>query len=474
MDIRMEITRKRVEDIRLKGAAQGLDLPQKREAPIVPFLGRTPVICELKRCSPSRKDIALDLDPMQTVKEWRVSGITNLSILTEENYFGGSLKILLDIKRAFPDLSILRKDFLVNTEDIDISWRAGADAVLLIASLLKAEALRSMYERTLHLGMTPLVEVHDDEDVEKAAFLKPRYVGINSRNLKTFTIDPLQPLRIRRHISWSCSVIYESGIKNGEEAELPIATDFQGILVGEGVVRNSELPSILLKKFRTRNDYEYKYKFWNKLYRKYNPSRPFIKICGITNRRDFGRICREETSIAGFILAESPRKTTVEFIRSCTGGELLKVGVLVLNPNEAVPGEITELLESGDLDALQFHGNETPEQVSRWPCYKAFRLRESSEIDTMADYKCPARLIDAFSPEAYGGTGKRIDSEIVNAVREKHTLWLAGGINPGNIEDILKRFKPELIDLSSGVEESPGRKDPGKLEELFRRAAKYE
>ena len=112
--------------------------------------------------------------------------------------------------------------------------------------------------------------------------------------------------------------------------------------------------------------------------------------------------------------------------------------------------------------------------MAGYPGYKAFRIKNESDVENMNLFRSRAKLIDAFSPEARGGTGKRIDPGLVKAAAVKNSLWLAGGLTPDNIGEILKKFRPELIDLSSGVEKSPGIKDHGKLETLFKEAASYE
>ncbi|MBI9101400.1 MAG: bifunctional indole-3-glycerol phosphate synthase/phosphoribosylanthranilate isomerase [Spirochaetales bacterium] len=474
IDIRMEITRKRIEDIKERGPAGGFEIPAERCVPLTPFLKDSPVICEIKRCSPSKKDIDLMLNPLKTATRYRDAGIRNLSVLTEENYFRGSLKDLQDVKALYPDLAVLRKDFLVDVRDIEISYLFGADAVLLITSLLSTEKLKAMYEKAVELGMTPLVEIHDEADAAKATVVKPALVGINSRNLKTFQIDPMTPLRIRTLINWETSVIYESGVLERADGEFVAGTGFEGVLVGEAAVKNPDFPGILLDCFNHRKENEKKYGFWKRLYQGFTYAKPLIKICGITKKDDFDKVVSLGADMAGFILAESPRKTNREFIETCIDDNILKVGVVVLKAGLPLPDEIIKMLEDGVLHAIQFHGEETAEQIGGITGYKAFRLKGMQDIERMSSYPSRAKLIDAFSPAAHGGTGKQIDPSLVNRVSEKGTLWLAGGLNPENIKGILNRFKPELIDISSGVELSPGVKDHTKLDQLFEKAAFYE
>ena len=192
-----------------------------------------------------------------------------------------------------------------------------------------------------------------------------------------------------------------------------------------------------------------------------------VKICGITNHNDLRKIISLGADIAGFILAQSPRKVDPAFIESCRGFDILKVGVVVLSEGKLLPDEIAELVKSGALDAVQFHGSELPEQYLKLPGYKAARIKSKTDAEAACGLPGPAVLIDAYSSSADGGTGKRIAAELVKIVSDQQTLWLAGGINPDNVRDIIRDFNPELIDISSAVEQAPGKKDHAKLAALF-------
>ncbi|MDC7227703.1 MAG: bifunctional indole-3-glycerol phosphate synthase/phosphoribosylanthranilate isomerase [Spirochaetales bacterium] len=478
MDIRAEIARRRAADIQTVGAGQGLNIPEKRMLPLVPFLQSPGVICEVKRCSPSVKNINNLLDPVLLARKYVESGICSISVLTEQNYFSGSLADLINIKTAMPEVAILRKDFLLDPEDVEISFRAGADAFLLIASLLDADMLKRMYDRGIELGMTPVVELHSREDIAKAAAFKPALIGINSRDLRIFRIKPLQPLKIRALIEWDCRIIYESGIKTGYDIDFVKGTGFDAVLVGEAAVRNPEFALALSASFAEKPEADSAgesaelFGFWEKLYGRYrlhspDASRPLVKICGITNHDDLGRVIDLGADVAGFILAESPRQVSPSFIESCRNFDILKVGVVVLQEGEALPDEIAALLESGALDAIQFHGNELPAEYLKWPGYKAARVKDEEAVIQAAALPGPAVLVDAFSSAAYGGTGKRIEDELVRKVSSQQTLWLAGGITPDNVRGLIDDYSPELIDISSGVESRPGIKDQNKLAKLF-------
>ena len=156
------------------------------------------------------------------------------------------------VKAAYPDLCVLRKDFLATPEDIHVSYRAGADAVLLIASLLEKPVLEDLYYLARSLGLSVLVEVHDALDVEKASSFRPRFTGINCRDLGNFRIDRAIPLGVRPLINWRTKVIYESGIFTLSQAKWAGENGFQGVLVGEGAVKNPDLPGEMARDFVPR------------------------------------------------------------------------------------------------------------------------------------------------------------------------------------------------------------------------------
>lgn len=465
MDIRREIADKRLSRIESEGYGLSIDIPEKREFPINNFYEGPFVICEVKRGSPSKGGFAKDLDAVAQAIHYRNSGVKHMSVLTEEDRFLGSLQDLMDIKRACPDVAILRKDFLLDLEDVKTSYLCGADAFLLIASLLDKKTLVDMYNYGTALRMTPLIEVHDKADVDKVRDLKPKLTGINSRNLKNFTIDPLRPLKVRSYIDWETDVIYESGITAKEDGLFARDCGFSGVLVGEWAVKKDGLANELVELFKEVRDTNP----WELLFNRYNPNRPFIKVCGLTNREDVELAKDLGADLLGFILASSPREVNIDFIRSLkdiTGP--LKVGVVVLKEDEALPEEIKNLIQDKCLDFIQFHGEETPLQckTSGVPYYKAFRIKSLESFSGLGSYS-KADLIDSFSETAHGGTGKQISSELTAEAAKKANLWLAGGLNPENVSGIVKQFSPDLVDVSSGVESSPGKKDKNKMKKYF-------
>jgi indole-3-glycerol phosphate synthase/phosphoribosylanthranilate isomerase len=467
MNILTEIVEKRKTIIARTGYEMGAAVPEKRSVPLVPFMTDPPLICEIKRKSPSKGEISPGLDAREQAALYHSRGVRNVSVLTEPNYFAGSLSDLMIVKKTFPDIAVLRKDFLFSVEDVEISFRAGSDAVLLIAAILDPAMLAAMYRKAKTLGMEALVEVHSKEDIEKASAIRPALTGINSRDLTTFTIDRTIPLRLKRYITWDTTLVFESGIHTDEDALLAVSAGFRGILVGEAVVKNPGLIDALMQVFSKKPR-----DFWGRLYRK---QPPYVKICGITSEKDAYHAAEEGADILGFnFFVRSPRKVEPALLKKIKNCDILKVAVVVTGPEKRkLDDDVNELFAEGLIDAIQFHGDESPEDCfsMAFPYYKALQIKDPGDCERISTYKCPRVLIDAFSSSLHGGTGKKIPLTLVEEAQKKLPLWLAGGMEPDTVTEVIRRFSPELIDASSRLEKAPGIKDP-KIVSAFIKAVK--
>ena len=468
MNLRSTIVAKRQQRIRSEGNEFGHSVPVERRVPIVPFPAPPGIICEVKRRSPSRGDIDEEVDVAKHIGRYVEGGAGSVSVLTEEDYFHGELPDLIAAKEANPGVSFLRKDFLLSRADVDVSYRAGADAILLIASILDPDELADLEAYASSLGMTAMVEIHDTDDLQKARRFTPRCVGCNARNLATFAVDLLEPLVLRRAIDWQCTTVFESGIWNREDAAVAASSGFDAILVGESVVRDPGIVPDLIDGFSSKAS-----RFWGEVANRRSSDEkgrnPLIKICGLTRLEDVRLAVSLGADLLGFIFAdESPRLTTAAFVSSIGAAEALKVAVVV-SDGGVIPGEVSRLLESGAVDAVQLHGDEEPDECFdlAFPYYKACRVSAPGDLELVRRYRSPRVLLDAYSKRARGGTGQRIGDEIVAAAAESGPLWLAGGITEKNVSEIVRRFAPELIDAATGVEKAPGIKDHKKLEALF-------
>jgi phosphoribosylanthranilate isomerase len=197
-----------------------------------------------------------------------------------------------------------------------------------------------------------------------------------------------------------------------------------------------------------------------------------IKVCGITNQQDASLAVALGVDALGFIFAQSPRQVNPEKAKdiiSTLPPFVQAVGVFV---NEA-PGRIREIMQRCRLDLIQLHGNETPDVCNELmpQSIKAFQLKDESSLDIITPYcgKTRAFLFDTYSKDKRGGTGKTFDWDL--AIRGKELgvpVILSGGLNHANIEKAVSTVKPYAVDVNSGIEESPGKKDPVLMKELIK------
>lgn len=201
--------------------------------------GDLAVIAEIKRRSPVKGDLAIDLDPSALAAAYAAGGACCLSVLTDVEFFGGSFYDLADA-RAAADLPVLRKDFTVSPNDVADTRIVGADAVLLIVAALDDGELRDYYALAGELGLDALVEVHDEAELDRALKVGAALVGVNQRDLQTFDVDRGRAVRLGPHIPEGILRVAESGIGNGDDARRLADAGYQAVLVGESLVRSPD------------------------------------------------------------------------------------------------------------------------------------------------------------------------------------------------------------------------------------------
>jgi len=218
-----------------------LDAPVPRDF-FAPLASPGPIrlIAEVKKASPSVGIIRDDFDPVSIAHTYERHGASCISVLTDEQYFQGKLQYLVDV-RAAVGIPVLRKDFIIDTYQLLEARAAGADAVLLIAECLDDCNLRKLYGETIELGMVPLIELYEPENLSRVMETGTNLIGINNRNLHTFEVDLSHTLRMRRQIPDHSIVVGESGIKNRKDVELLEAGGVDAMLVGETLMREREI-----------------------------------------------------------------------------------------------------------------------------------------------------------------------------------------------------------------------------------------
>ena len=506
-DILQKIVRMRREDINRLGLNFNIDIPEARRVGHTEFLGNAGAILEVKRASPSKGDIAPDLNPVELATTYAEAHAQAVSVLTEMNFFKGTLRDLIAVadlmehrrQQGLHTCAVLRKDFLLFEDEIDIAYRCGADAVLLIARILDDAQLVKMAERAQKLGIQAFVEVREADDFRKLSIVtaalgdaaaKTIVAGVNSRDLATFHTDPLIPASVRSKLP--AKAVFESGILSAADATYARNLGFTGILVGEAVAKNPPLAKDVVSAFESGCENACG-KFWKFAERKFahnetravssqNAHRPLVKICGITREEDGLLAAELGADMLGFVFSTTKRLTTEEFVRSfnrslrSTRNDVTPLLVGVITDPSSVEGKTAiKLAQEGVLDAVQFHGIAPRNSIdaassNTLPYYCAARVGEASDFDKVEALRKngePRILLDAKVEGIPGGTGKTIPESLLREKAGDIPLWLAGGINPENVATICEAFHPELIDVSSGIEDAPGIKNHDKMKSLF-------
>ena len=423
--------------------------------------GGVAVIAEVKRRSPSKGPLAPDLDPADVAAAYAAGGATCLSVLTDRDYFGGSPADLLAARSA-AGLPVLRKDFTVTVADVYDARLMGADAVLLIVAALSDRELADFAAAAAEVGLDALVEVHDEPELDRALAAGATLVGVNQRDLATFSVDGERAERLAAAIPDDVVAVAESGIGGPEDAarlarrRLPGGARRRdarpgGRPGGRGrrAGRASGGPTGRRRAMR------------------------FVKICGITSEADALLAVGLGADALGFIFAPSPRQVSPAVV-----GDIVKRlphGVLTVGVfRDDAPRRVVEIANQIGLGAVQLHGHETAEDT-RWvrervSCtIKAFPAGDRT-IDRFDEFGADYLLIDGPSP----GSGEVFDWRLGEGVVDPNRLIVSGGLRPDNVADAISHLHPFGVDVATGVEAAPGRKDPQKLREFVanaRRAA---
>jgi indole-3-glycerol phosphate synthase len=249
-----------IEGVREDLAARRLPMGQLQEAletapsvrDCLPFLisSEMSVIAEVKRSSPSKGALAPITDPAGLAAQYEEAGAHVVSVLTEQRRFGGSLADLDAVRKAIA-LPILRKDFMVDEYQFYEARAHGADVVLLIVAALSKNQLEDYFHLSNELGMRSLIEVHTNDELERALEISPEIIGVNSRNLKTLEVDARAFAELIPQIPSSIARVAESGISTRDEVVFAQECGATAILVGEALVR-SESPTVAINQLLGR------------------------------------------------------------------------------------------------------------------------------------------------------------------------------------------------------------------------------
>ena len=391
-------------------------------------------ICEVKRASPSKGLIAPDF-PYETIaRDYDNAGADCISCLTEPQWFLGKNEYLSAIRRV-TDIPILRKDFTVDEYMIYEAKAIGADAVLLIASILDLPQLRAFRQLADELGLTALVEAHGAEEIEMAVAAGARVIGVNNRNLKDFSVDTANAGRLRDLVPEGTLFVSESGVRDRRDILAAETMRADAVLVGEALMRPQNKGMKL---------------------RELKASPPRIKICGLMTPEDVRKVNELRPDYAGFVFADTRHRVSeeqAEKLKRALAPGIAAVGVFV----DEAPERVVSLMRRGIIDIAQLHGNETDAEImwirreSGGRVVKAVVMGAESGCSSAPGSDYPSA--DYLLFDAGRGSGRTFNWELL-ASPPGTPFFLAGGLAEDNVAEAVDKVQPFAVDVSSAVEDA--------------------
>ena len=425
---------------------QALEQPKPRDLLEV-FEPRSQIhlIAEVKRASPSKGMLAPHIDPVELARVYQANGASAISVLTEPHFFLGSPEYLTAIKQAV-SIPVLRKDFIIDEYQVYEARAWGADVILLICAILDDTQLQRLLQVANELRMRSLVEVHTREEAQRAIDAGAVIIGVNSRDLVTFQMNPYLMGEIRQIIPKDRVVVAESGIHTETDARRLARYDVQAMLVGESLVVSNDVPTQMHMLLHGAN------------------SNTQVKICGLRTAEHINTATEAGADMLGFIFHEpSHRFIEPQQVRSVLqasdsfmqppAGQRKPDLVGVFVNKEA--DYINDVVEQVGLQYVQLHGTETPEfcqQIKR-PVIKALPVRSKADLEQIKSYQSVVwrLLLDTPTPD-WGGSGETHDWELARLASRTHRILLAGGLTVENVAAAIRQVRPWGVDVSSGVE----------------------
>ena len=419
-------------------------------------------ICEVKKASPSKGIIAEHFPYLDIAKEYEVAGAAAISVLTEPDFFKGDKKYLQEIASTVK-IPVLRKDFIIDEYQIYQAKVWGASAILLICACLDVLTLTKFHELADSLGLSSLVEAHDEKEVQMAIDCGARIIGVNNRNLKDFTVDVQNSVRLRNLVQDDVIFVSESGLETPEDIQVLRDNNIGVALMGETFMRSPNKVEKLAYLYGPTN---------------YTPK---VKMCGISKVETISAVVEAKPDYMGLVFAPSKRQVTVDQAKTLVeelhkqytkrynngteqsnNDEIKTVGVFV---NETLDNLVTIAKET-NLDAVQLHGDEDEafiqslKERTNVEVWKAVQIRSAADAEAWIDSSADMLLFDAYHKDERGGTGEVFDWSCLDEF--ERPFMLAGGIDSTNVARAIRTVRPYGIDISSGIE-TDGVKDDEKI-----------
>jgi indole-3-glycerol phosphate synthase/phosphoribosylanthranilate isomerase len=450
MVIEAILAAKREEVARLRRVRSLSSLLGELPGPARPFEaalrhGRTAFLLECKRKSPSEGTLREPYDPAALARAFEPVADA-ISVVTDGPFFGGSLEDLRRVRQAV-ELPVLRKDFVVEPWQVIESRWAGADAVLLMLTVLDDAAWRACFSAAREVGLGVLTEVHTRQELDRALALGAPIIGINARDLRTLEVSRDPAARLAYSVPAGPLVVAESGIRSHADVRaLRRAVD--GFLIGTSLMRADE-PAQAARALAYGT----------------------VKVCGLTRGADAAAAWGAGATWGGLVFAaESPRCVGPDRARRVRAAAPLKwAGVFV----EEDRGLIARFAADLGLHAVQLHGGQTAAEVAALRAalppgceiWKAARVRDA-RVPRVHETGADRLVVDTWDPHLHGGTGRRFDWSLVAGHPDMDRLILAGGLDARHVVEA-GGLGAGMLDVGSGVESSPGRKSPARLRDFF-------
>ena len=419
-------------------------------------------ICEVKKASPSKGIIAEHFPYLDIAKEYEVAGAAAISVLTEPDFFKGDKKYLQEIASTVK-IPVLRKDFIIDEYQIYQAKVWGASAILLICACLDVPTLTKFRELADSLGLSSLVEAHDEHEVQMAIDCGARIIGVNNRNLKDFTVDVQNSVRLRNLVQDDVIFVSESGLETPEDIQVLRDNNIGVALMGETFMRSPNKVEKLA------------YLYGSTYYT------PKVKMCGISKVETIPAVVEAKPDYMGLVFAPSKRQVTVDQAKTLVeelhkqytkrynnsaeqsnNDEIKTVGVFV---NETLDNLVSIATEA-NLDVVQLHGDEDEafiqslKERTNVEVWKAVQIRSAADAEAWIDSRADMLLFDAYHKDERGGTGEVFDWSCLDEF--ERPFMLAGGIDCTNVARAIRTVRPYGIDISSGIE-TDGVKDDEKI-----------
>lgn len=429
-------------------------------------------ICEVKKASPSKGVLVEDFPYVKIAKDYEEAGASAISVLTEPEFFMGSIEYLKQIKENVK-IPVLQKDFIIDEYQIYEASVINADAILLICAVLSVETMKKFIKIADSLGLSCLVEAHDEKEIQMALDAGARVIGVNNRNLNTFDVDISNSIRLRNLVPANMIFVSESGIKSANDIDALREIAVDAVLVGEALIKSGNIKDALSNlsgdKKRTAE---------KRTAEKHAGTK--IKICGIKSFKDVEYVNEALPDYIGFVFAKSKRHVDFNkayLLKSELNKQIKVVGVFV---NEDIYF-IKKCCDRGVIDIVQLHGDEDEKYIKLLkktvykPIIKAIRIKKETtlpleENETLKSISKIVKLVnyplfDTYQKDDYGGTGQTFPWKSIQGYDKPFVL--AGGLNSGNVEEAILSTNPYCVDISSGVETN-GAKDKQKIIDIVK------